>query len=103
MGDDSKRKILARRAQFLAASVALTLSGTAYAADASVDDAATDAEADADADTAPPVPCLSIAREPEPQACLCSIAPPESTSEWTPALLAAAGLVALRRRSRKVT
>ena len=101
MGDDSKRKILARRAQFLAASVALTLSGTTYAADASVDDAATDAEADAD--TAPPEPCLSIAKEPEPQACLCSIAPPESTAEWTPALLAAAGLIALRRRSRKVT
>ncbi len=100
MGDDASRKVLARRAQFIAASVALTLSGTAFGADATVDDAATDA--DADADSAPPQPCLSVAREPEPQACLCGIAPPEVAAELTPALLAAAGLLAVHRRSRRV-
>lgn len=98
MGDDSRRRILARRAQFIAASVAMTVSSAALAADATVEDSSAE---DADADSAPPEPCLSIAKDPEaePQTCLCAIAPPETPSDaLTPALVAAAGLVALRRR-----
>lgn len=99
MADDSKPRILARRAQFIAASlagVAIAVSPTvARAADAAVDDAATDA----DADGAPPEPCLSIAREPEPEPCLCSIAPPDAAAiTFGPAALAAAAVLAARRR-----
>jgi len=102
MSDDAKRRILARRAQFIAASVALTVSGTALGADGSVDDGATDADIDADAgdDTAPPEPCLSIAR-PEPQACLCALAAPDAPGQIPSALIVVAGLAALRRRSRE--
>jgi hypothetical protein len=123
--DEAKRRVLARRARFMAAAgiagAALTASAPAHAEDASIDDAGADGSIfveagvradggidggdDDDFDGAPPTPCLSMRKPEEPQACLCAAAPitgSGSNAPVAPAIVAAgAAVAALRRRKKK--
>ena len=105
-GVGSRDIILKRRARFVAASLAaagLVVTSTVRAEDGG-EDASVDASDAAD-DAGPPQICLS-APKPEdpanPEACLCACAIPESDLSMGPAAgaLAAAAVLAVRRRKR---
>lgn len=119
--DEAKRRVLARRARFMAAAgiagAALAASTPARADDASVDDAGTDGgifveagvrsdggDDDGDlVDGAPPTPCLSMKKPDEPQPCLssCAVTPNASSAPIAPAIIAAGAAVAAMRRRKK--
>jgi MYXO-CTERM domain-containing protein len=116
--DEAKRKVLARRARFMAvagiAGVALSASTPARADDASADDAGDDGSVlveaggrpdggEIDADGAPPTPCLTMKRPDDPQPCLssCAATPNASGASIAPAIVVAGAAIAGLRRRRK--
>jgi MYXO-CTERM domain-containing protein len=120
--DEAKRRVLARRARFIAAAgiagATLSASTAARAEDAGVDDGGTDGAIFVEAgvrsdggdgeddlvDGAPPTPCLSMKKPEDPQPCLssCAATPNPSSAPIAPAIVAAGAVVAsLRRRKQK--
>jgi hypothetical protein len=98
--DESKRRILARRARFIAG----TLAGLAISAGSPNDARARDRDADADADAgddaSEPQVCLSIARPPAACDCIVGAAERDGDGASTTLALVASVLVA-RRRTRR--
>jgi MYXO-CTERM domain-containing protein len=108
MSDETRRILLARRARFVAATLAGAVSLGATSARASDADAGDSSDAGLDASDIPPPPpefarpCLSPPY-PERSSCLCGIGAEHDEAPVAPALAAAAALLAAGRRKKKST